>query len=95
MVAFRRANGLEYPDVVRDVVRLAAIANMREQNFLNKDCVLVGGMGLRLRGSTRFTIFDTDSSIRKPPVKSRSSSSPSSRSSTTSVAADCRLDPVG
>lgn len=65
---FSQAHGLQYSDVVRDVVRLAAVANMRAENFLNKDCVLVGGMGLRLRGSNRFTIFDTDSSVRKPPI---------------------------
>lgn len=65
---FSREHGLEYSDVVRDVVRLAAVANMRAENFLNEDCVLVGGMALRLRGSNRFTIFDTDSSVRKPPV---------------------------
>lgn len=68
MRAFSREHGIAYNDTVRDVVRLAAIAHLTDRNFLNTDCVLVGGMAMRLRGSTRFTIFDTDSSIRHPPV---------------------------
>ena len=65
---FSRENDVAYSDTVRDVVRLTAIAHLSESNFLNKDCVLVGGMAMRLRGSNRFTIFDTDSSLRHPPV---------------------------
>lgn len=66
--AIGKASGLEYPDTVRDIVRLVAIAHLRSKNFLNEDCVLVGGMALRLRGSNRFTIFDTDSSARRGPI---------------------------
>lgn len=66
---FAQANAIPYTDVVRDVVRLAAVAHLREANFLHRDLVLVGGMALRLRGSNRFTIFDTDSSTRTPPTK--------------------------
>jgi hypothetical protein len=67
--AFARDNEIVYADVVRDVVRLAAVAHLRETDFLNRDLVLVGGMALRLRGSNRFTIFDTDSSTRNPPTE--------------------------
>lgn len=67
--AFAKVNGIPYTDVVRDVVRLAAVAHLRETNFLHRDLVLVGGMALRLRGSNRFTIFDTDSSTRTPPME--------------------------
>ncbi|HET7510338.1 MAG TPA: nucleotidyl transferase AbiEii/AbiGii toxin family protein [Solirubrobacterales bacterium] len=67
--AFAQANAIPYTDVVRDVVRLAAVAHLRETNFLHRDLVLVGGMALRLRGSNRFTIFDTDSSTRTPPTE--------------------------
>lgn len=59
---------LDPGDVVRDIARLAAIAHLCEKGFLNEDCVLVGGMALRLRGSGRFTIFDTDTSLRQPPL---------------------------
>lgn len=69
LVAFVNANEIPYRDVVRDVVRLAAVAHLRETNFLHRDLVLVGGMALRLRGSNRFTIFDTDSSTRNPPTE--------------------------
>lgn len=67
--AFAKDNGIVYADVVRDIVRLAAVAHLRETNFLHRDLVLVGGMALRLRGSNRFTIFDTDSSTRNPPTE--------------------------
>ncbi len=67
--AFARDNEIVYADVVRDVVRLAAVAHLRETDFLHRDLVLVGGMALRLRGSNRFTIFDTDSSTRNPPTE--------------------------
>jgi predicted nucleotidyltransferase component of viral defense system len=63
-----RRTGIAYEDVVRDVVRLVAIAQLQTTKFLSEDCVLVGGMALRLRGSNRFTIFDTDSSTRRPPA---------------------------
>jgi hypothetical protein len=57
---------LELLDVVRDVVRIISVAHMAENGFLNAGCVLTGGMGLRLRGSTRFTRYDTDSSLSGP-----------------------------
>jgi Nucleotidyl transferase AbiEii toxin, Type IV TA system len=55
---------LPLADVIRDIARLAGIAHLRSAGFLNEDCVLVGGMALRLRGSSRFTVFDTDTSLR-------------------------------
>lgn len=57
--------GLERDDVIRDIARLVAIAYLCDRGFLNEDCVLVGGMGLRLRGSERFSVYDTDSSLRQ------------------------------
>jgi hypothetical protein len=56
--------GLDEADIVRDIVRIVSIAHLTERRFLGEDCVLTGGMALRLRGSTRFTITDTDSSLR-------------------------------
>jgi len=62
---YEEANpGLAAAEIVRDIVRLATIAELCEQGFLNADCVLTGGMALRLRGSSRFTVFDTDCSMR-------------------------------
>jgi Nucleotidyl transferase AbiEii toxin, Type IV TA system len=66
--AHARRLELDPSDVVRDVARLAAIEQLCTRGFLNEDCVLVGGMALRLRGSGRFTVFDTDTSLRRPPL---------------------------
>ena len=57
-------HGLDEADIVRDIVRIVSIAHLVERGFLGDDCVLTGGMALRLRGSPRFTIMDTDSSMR-------------------------------
>jgi nucleotidyltransferase AbiEii toxin of type IV toxin-antitoxin system len=62
--AYAKENALDRADIVRDIARLVAIAHLCDRGFLNQDCVLTGGMALRLRGSTRFTVYDTDSSIR-------------------------------
>jgi hypothetical protein len=59
-------HALDEADIVRDIVRIVSIAHLCRSGFLNEDCVLTGGMGLRLRGSSRFTIKDTDSSLRGP-----------------------------
>jgi hypothetical protein len=61
---YSKQYGLAFGDIVRDICRIATIAYLCERGFLNERCVLAGGMGLRLRGSTRFTIFDSDSSMR-------------------------------
>lgn len=62
---YERAHpGLSAGDIVRDIARLVTIAELCARGFLNDDCVLTGGMALRLRGSNRFTMFDTDSSMR-------------------------------
>ena len=66
--AVARGAQLPYSVAVRDIVRLVAVGQLCVKDFLNDDCVLVGGMALRLRGSRRFTIFDTDSSTRRTPV---------------------------
>jgi hypothetical protein len=48
----------------RDIVRIATVAHLVDTSVLDDDFVLTGGMALRLRGSNRFTIKDTDSSLR-------------------------------
>jgi hypothetical protein len=50
--------------VVRDIVRLVSLAHMVQEGELNEDWVLTGGMAMRLRGSPRFTVTDTDTSRR-------------------------------
>ncbi len=56
-------HGLAFEDITRDIVRIASIAHLAGKGVLNDRFVLVGGMALRLRGSNRFTIKDTDSSL--------------------------------
>jgi hypothetical protein len=48
--------------VVRDIVRIVTVAHMAYAGELNEEWVLSGSMGLRLRGSPRFTMMDTDTS---------------------------------
>ncbi|HWI08548.1 MAG TPA: nucleotidyl transferase AbiEii/AbiGii toxin family protein [Solirubrobacteraceae bacterium] len=50
--------------VIRDIVRTVSIARLVHEGVLSDDWVLTGGMAMRLRGSTRFTMRDTDTSRR-------------------------------
>lgn len=50
--------------IVRDLARLVTVAQMVHAGELNDDFVLTGGMAMRLRGSPRFTMSDTDTSRR-------------------------------
>jgi Nucleotidyl transferase AbiEii toxin, Type IV TA system len=53
------------PDaIIRDIVRIVSVAQLVHEGVLGEDWVLSGGMGMRLRGSTRFTMSDTDTSRR-------------------------------
>lgn len=59
--------------IVRDIARLVTVAQMVHDGELNEDFVLTGGMAMRLRGSPRFTISDTDTSrrMREAPDRDR------------------------
>lgn len=59
--------------IVRDIARLVTVAQMVHDGELNDDLVLTGGMAMRLRGSPRFTMSDTDTSrrIREAPDRDR------------------------
>jgi hypothetical protein len=46
--------------LVRDLVRVVEVLNLKEQGFFGKDSVLAGSMGLRCFGSPRFTVYDAD-----------------------------------
>ncbi len=50
--------------IIRDIARLVTVAQMVQAAELNDDLVLAGGMAMRLRGSPRFTMSDTDTSRR-------------------------------
>lgn len=57
--------------VVRDIARLVTVAQMVHDGEVNDDLVLTGGMAMRLRGSPRFTMSDTDTSRRTPKAPDR------------------------
>jgi hypothetical protein len=61
---YRRQLGVPADAIIRDIARLVTIAEMVHRGDLNDDWVLTGGMAMRLRGSPRFTMADTDTAHR-------------------------------
>jgi hypothetical protein len=67
------AEELDLPDVVviRDIVRIVEVLNLKKKGFFNSKSVLAGSMALRCFKSPRFTVYDTDFStseeIARPP----------------------------
>jgi hypothetical protein len=53
---------LSITGVVRDIARIILILNLVEQDVLNDKTVVCGGMALRCYHSSRFSIYDTDTS---------------------------------
>jgi hypothetical protein len=51
--------------VLRDIARLVCIRRLLDEGILNEHLVLCGGMAMRCHGSTRYTVFDTDTSARR------------------------------
>jgi len=66
-------HGLRTEVMVRDVVRVVEVLNLKRQRFFSKRSVLSGSMALRCFGSPRFTVFDADFSTNSetvdPPLK--------------------------
>jgi hypothetical protein len=60
---FAKASGLREALVIRDIVRIAEIFNLLDEEFLGEQAVLTGGMALRLFASTRVSIRDLDVSV--------------------------------
>jgi Nucleotidyl transferase AbiEii toxin, Type IV TA system len=61
---YRRELVVPADAIVRDIARLITIAEMVHRGDLNDDWLLTGGMAMRLRGSPRFTMTDTDTARR-------------------------------
>lgn len=59
---------LQAPVLIRDIVRVVEVLNLRAQRFFNKDSVLSGSMALRCFGSPRFTVYDADFSTSAATV---------------------------
>src|SRR4051794_26893071 len=63
--------GIPAEAVIRDIARIVTVAQMVHEGQLSEDWVLSGGMAMRLRGSPRFTMSDTDTSHRLGTVIDR------------------------
>jgi hypothetical protein len=59
---------LQAPVLIRDVVRVVELLNLRAKQFFNKRSVLSGSMALRCFGSPRFTVYDADFSTSAATV---------------------------
>lgn len=62
------AHALPEPVLVRDLVRVVEVLNLKNQGFFSKDSVLAGSMALRCFGSPRFTVYDADFSTSSQTV---------------------------
>jgi hypothetical protein len=56
-------HGLPTEVLVRDLVRIVELLNLRAQGFFSDTSVLAGSMALRCAKSPRFTIYDADFSV--------------------------------
>jgi Nucleotidyl transferase AbiEii toxin, Type IV TA system len=59
---------LQAPVLIRDIVRVVEVLNLRAERFFNKRSVLSGSMALRCFGSPRFTVYDADFSTSAATV---------------------------
>jgi len=59
---------LQAPVLIRDIVRVVELLNLRAKEFFNKGSVLSGSMALRCFGSPRFTVYDADFSTSAATV---------------------------
>jgi hypothetical protein len=59
---------LQPPVLIRDIVRVVEVLNLRAERFFNKRSVLSGSMALRCFGSPRFTVYDADFSTSAATV---------------------------
>jgi hypothetical protein len=59
---------LQAPVLIRDIVRVVEVLNLRAEGFFNKRSVLSGSMALRCFGSPRFTVYDADFSTSAATV---------------------------
>jgi hypothetical protein len=59
---------LQAPVLIRDIVRVVELLNLRAKRFFNKRSVLSGSMALRCFGSPRFTVYDADFSTSAETV---------------------------
>lgn len=54
--------------LIRDLVRVVEVLNLKNQAFFGETSVLAGSMALRCFGSPRFTVYDADFSTTASAV---------------------------
>lgn len=69
VLAQARALDIPAPVLIRDIVRIVEILNLREKGFFGARSVLAGSMALRSYGSPRFTVYDADFSTTSEQVE--------------------------
>lgn len=68
IAAAAEKHGIPAPVLVRDLVRVVEVLNLKNQDFFSRRSVLAGSMGLRCFDSPRFTIYDADFSTTSEAV---------------------------
>lgn len=63
-----RENAIPAPVLIRDVVRVVEVLNLKANQFFGPKSVLAGSMALRCFGSPRFTVYDADFSTTSATV---------------------------
>lgn len=53
-------HGVPLPVLIRDIVRIVEVLNLKDQSFFSRESVLSGSMALRCFNSPRFTVYDVD-----------------------------------
>jgi Nucleotidyl transferase AbiEii toxin, Type IV TA system len=66
-----REHGIPGPVLVRDLVRLVEVLNLKQQDFFSEKSVLSGSMALRCFNSPRFTVYDADFSTTEDAKRDR------------------------
>ncbi len=61
-------HGIPAPVLIRDLVRVVEVLNLKNQDFFSARSVLAGSMGLRCFDSPRFTVYDADFSTSSDTI---------------------------
>jgi hypothetical protein len=62
------SSGIPEPVLIRDIIRIVEVLNLKAQGFFGKRSVLAGSMALRCFQSPRFTVYDADFSTTTETV---------------------------
>jgi hypothetical protein len=68
IAAAAEKHGIPAPVLIRDLVRVVEVLNLKNQDFFSARSVLAGSMGLRCFDSPRFTVYDADFSTSSDTI---------------------------